>query len=154
MRALREYLGQQHGLAARLGSALLALGISAVFVLAALLEPSPVGHGTHTQLGLGSCSFLTLVGVPCPMCGATTSFTLMAHLQPIAAVLNQPFASLLFLLAAAVLGVAVAEVVDPRDRWSKLGSRVGPYEGWLALAFLVLMGLGWAYKVWLMAAAT
>ena len=72
-------------------SASLVLGLGVVFALAALLEPSPVGHGTHTQLGLGSCSFLVATGYPCPMCGATTSFALMAHLRPFEALINQPF---------------------------------------------------------------
>lgn len=134
-------------------SVAVAVGSGAVLGLAALLEPSPAGHGTHTQLGLGSCSFLSATGVPCPMCGATTSFSLMAHLRPLDAVVNQPFATLLFLLTASVFAVALVEIVDPRDRWQRLYRWVGPREGFLALAFLVFMGLGWAYKAWQMGAA-
>ena len=43
-------------------------------VVAALLEPSPSGFGTHTQLGLPPCGFLLLTGSPCPGCGLTTAF--------------------------------------------------------------------------------
>lgn len=134
----------------RLLSAAVAGCIATVFVLAALLVPAVGGHGTHTQLGLGSCSFLQLTGFPCPMCGATTTFTLMAHLRPVEAVINQPFAALLFVLAAGALGIAVAEVVDPRARWSRLSRWLEPREGWLATAFLALMGLGWIYKAVIM----
>lgn len=134
----------------RLWSALLALGMGAVLVLAALLDPAPAGHGTHTQLGLGTCSFLLATGVPCPMCGATTSFTLMAHLRPLEALVNQPFASLLFMLTAGGFGVALSETIDPRDRWHRLARLAGPREATLALTFLALMTLGWAYKIWLM----
>ena len=124
--------------------------LGAVLVLAALLEPAAAGHGTHTQLGLGSCSFLSATGVPCPMCGATTSFSLMAHLRPLEALVNQPFATLLFVATAGAFGVSVSEVVDPRARWSRLANLAGPWESSLAMAFLVLMTAGWAYKAWLM----
>jgi phosphatidylserine synthase len=35
--------------------------------------------GVHQQLGLPECNFKTLVGVPCPSCGMTTSFTLLVR---------------------------------------------------------------------------
>lgn len=132
-------------------SSALAVSIGSVFALSALLVPSPEGHGTHLQLGLGPCTFLTMTGWPCPMCGATTSFTLMAHLHPWAAFVNQPFASLLFLLSAGVLGVSVAEVVDPRARWTAILDWLAPRETWLAAAFLGSMGIAWAYKIAIMA---
>ena len=134
----------------RLISGGLAIGLAAVFGLAALLEPSPVGHGTHTQLGLGGCTFLEITGQPCPMCGATTSWSLLAHFDPIGALINQPFAVLLFFIAAGTFAVAVAEVLDPRGRWGEIARWVEPREGVLAGGFLVLMGLGWAYKMTLM----
>ena len=129
-------------------SAGVVLGVGAVFGLAALLVPSPAGHGTHTQLGLGTCTVLDLTGLPCPMCGATTSFTLMAHLKPIEALVNQPFATMLFAMAAFAFGVGLSELVDPRRRWERLVAWIEPVEGWLAGGFLVLMGVGWVYKAW------
>jgi hypothetical protein len=131
---------------ARVLSLGIAGGISTVFALSALLVPSPDGHGTHLQLGLGPCTFLSLTGWPCPMCGATTTFTLMAHLRPVDAVVNQPFASFLFVLSAGVLGVAVAEVVDPRRRWDRILRWLAPRESRLASAFLAFMIVSWAYK--------
>jgi hypothetical protein len=38
------------------------------------LEPDPRGFGTHTQLGLRPCAFLTVTGRLCPTCGMTTAF--------------------------------------------------------------------------------
>lgn len=131
----------------RLLSLLLATGIGVVFTLSALLVPSPAGHGTHLQLGLGSCTFLTLTGMPCPMCGATTSFTLMAHLRPLDAFINQPFAASLFLMSAAAFGVAASEVFDPKERWSKILRWIEPRETLFAGLFLAAMGLGWIYKL-------
>lgn len=129
----------------------LVLSIGAVFTLAALLVPSAEGHGTHLQLGLGPCTFLTLTGFPCPMCGATTSFTLMAHLRPIAAFVNQPFATLLFVLSAGTFAVALSEVVDPRARWTRILDWLEPREGWLAAGFLAAMAASWFYKIATMA---
>ncbi|MCA9610613.1 MAG: hypothetical protein KC619_33690, partial [Myxococcales bacterium] len=46
--------------------AVLFSGPLAVLVTAAMLTPSPEGHGTHTQLGLPPCGFLVYTGYPCP----------------------------------------------------------------------------------------
>jgi hypothetical protein len=135
--------------AARLLSLFVAVGIAIVFALSALVEPSPAGHGTHLQLGLGQCTFLQATGWPCPMCGATTSFALMAHLRPVDAFVNQPFAAFLFLLSAVVFGISAGEVVDPRRRWQRIFRVIEPVESGLAVMFLFVMGLGWAYKAWI-----
>lgn len=135
----------------RAASAALATGIGSVFALSALLVPSSTGHGTHLQLGLGTCTFLAFTGQPCPMCGATTTFALMAHLHPLEALANQPFAAFLFLLAAGTLGVAISEVVDPRGRWDRILRWLEPRESVLASAFLGFMVLSWMYKMLRMA---
>lgn len=150
MDRLQGFLDRHGALSARLASLGLAVGIGLVFVLSSLLVPAEEGHGTHTQLGLGDCSFLSVTGQPCPMCGATTSFTLMANLRPVEAFVNQPFAVLLSLLSAFGFAVAVSEVIDPRGRWGTLSRWLEPRETWLALGFLTLMGLGWGYKIWRM----
>ena len=134
----------------RLISIAVALGSGLVLAIAIYLEPSEVGHGTHTQLGLGQCSFLTYSGLPCPMCGATTSFALMAALRPITAIINQPFASLLFGMTVGAFAISSAEAIQPKRRWTRILDRIEPVEHWLAGAFLVLMGLSWLWKIALM----
>ena len=62
----------------------LALALSAVFVVACLLDPynddgSPRTLATHQQLGLPPCTFYFVTGLPCPACGMTTSFALLMH---------------------------------------------------------------------------
>ena len=45
------------------------------FAVAAGLEPDPRGFGTHQRIGLPHCTFRVMLGVPCPSCGMTTSFS-------------------------------------------------------------------------------
>ncbi|MCA9024740.1 MAG: DUF2752 domain-containing protein [Planctomycetaceae bacterium] len=50
------------------------LFLLAGFALATSVSPDPRGFGTHQQFGLPPCTLRMLAGVPCPSCGATTSF--------------------------------------------------------------------------------
>ncbi len=131
-------------------SVVIAMGSGGGLALARWLEPSAEGHGTHTQLGLGTCSVLQATGWPCPMCGATTSWALMAHGQPLQALWSQPFGSLLFVLTVAVFGVSIAEVVQPRARWSRISRALAPWDPVIGGGALILMFLGWTWKVILM----
>ena len=67
----------------RLSLVLLAVPWAAVFVVALCLDPYKDGRvwfqETHRQLGMRACTFQELVGLPCPSCGMTTSFTLLMH---------------------------------------------------------------------------
>ncbi|NLO05953.1 MAG: DUF2752 domain-containing protein [candidate division WS1 bacterium] len=70
---------QQSVAGRRIEAAALLLLSVAVLVLARLLEPSTNGHGTHEAVMLLPCGFRWLTGLPCPACGLTTAFTLMAR---------------------------------------------------------------------------
>jgi len=58
----------------RLLVAMVTVAIVVVMALASRLTPDPRGFGTHQQLGLPPCGFLTATGITCPHCGLTTSF--------------------------------------------------------------------------------
>lgn len=45
------------------------------FALARHLEPNSSGLGTHQQLGLPPCSMRLILGIRCPGCGMTTSWS-------------------------------------------------------------------------------
>lgn len=65
--------------------------------IALWLKPSPLGHGTHTQLGLPACPSVVLFDRPCPGCGLTTSWTNMVHLRVGEAFKDNLFGPILYL---------------------------------------------------------
>ena len=140
----------QSPLAVRVAS----VGVSAIAAiplgLAFRVDADPSGHGTHTQLGLAPCTILSTTGYPCPMCGATTSWALMAHLHPFQAFYNQPFGATLFLLAVAAVALGVAEALLPRQRWSRLAALVARHDRSIGGSVLLLMFVGWTWKLALM----
>lgn len=102
-----------------------------VFVVAAFLTPNPVGHGTHTQLGLPPCGFLVVTGLPCPGCGLTTCFSYMVRGDVVGAATANPFGVMLWLFSAAVMilgavgfvrGLSVIDTLDKlqADKWAIL----------------------------------
>lgn len=135
------------GARARLVSGGLALSAFSLLSVAAWLEPSTAGHGTHRQLGLPPCTFLSLTGQPCPMCGATTTFALMAEGRVWEGFWNHPLGALLFLATLGVVGVGLAEALVPAARWERL-ARAADLRGTAAAAtFLVAVIGGWTWKI-------
>ena len=132
----------------------LALGLPSWTVLgiAAFLDADPAGHGTHKQLGLGTCTILAMTGWPCPMCGMTTTFTHMAHGSVLDALLTQPFGVALFLGTLATALLALADLVVPRGRLTRAWALTLRHETWVAAGLLAGLTLGWVYKLWEMQA--
>jgi hypothetical protein len=46
-----------------------------LLLVARYLEPNREGVGTHQQLGLPPCTFMTIFRRPCPSCGMTTAWS-------------------------------------------------------------------------------
>ncbi|MBX3356094.1 MAG: DUF2752 domain-containing protein [Phycisphaeraceae bacterium] len=128
----------------RLASAVVAVVALAVLLIAARLEPSPFGIGTHQQLGLPACSWPLAFGLPCPSCGMTTAFAHAADGHFIAAIKAQPFGALLALATAmAVVVGAFAAITGTRvlTLFSPLLSKAG------AIAAVVALLAAWGYKI-------
>ncbi|MCC7535331.1 MAG: DUF2752 domain-containing protein [Deltaproteobacteria bacterium] len=124
--------------------AVLGLGALTVVVIAAILHPSTEGHGTHTQLGLPPCGFLVVTGYPCPGCGLTTSFSAMAHFDPVLAAFANPFGVLLFLVTLAFVPISARGAWRGEAVLDTL-ERIG--TPWWA-AFLAVASISvWATKV-------
>ncbi|MSQ90202.1 MAG: DUF2752 domain-containing protein [Phycisphaerales bacterium] len=121
-----------------------AVGAVALLAVAAWLDPDPSRMGTHTQLGIPSCTWPTMLGLPCPSCGMTTSFALAADGRIIDSLRAQPLG---FLLAVGVAAFAVAGVYAAATGSRMVGaiaSSFGP-KWWLFLGGAAL--LAWGYKI-------
>ncbi len=121
-----------------------------VIGIAAFLTPSPTGYGTHTKLGLGECTMLHFTGFPCPMCGMTTTFALMAHLRPVDALLNQPFGPFLFAATVAAAVVGGIDLLTGAGVWKRVLLALERFEQRIAIFMLVGLFAGWIYKILLM----
>ncbi len=126
----------------RIAWAALAAASASVLLIARLLTPNASGVGTHTQLGLPPCGFLTLLGVPCPACGLTTAFAHLAHGDVSASLAAHPLGLPLF----AGLGVFAlhAGIAGARGRPIGVPERAG-HLAWLYVAALLVV---WAVRLW------
>ena len=103
-----------HPWRSRLCAAALAAAAAGVLLVAVGLVPRARSLGTHQQLGLPPCGFVTITGLPCPTCGMTTAFAHTVRGQFGQALRAQPFG---FLLAVATIGsglVALTAAVTGR----------------------------------------
>lgn len=111
------------GWAGRLWAGAIACGCLVVLGIASWLQPSPAGHGTHTQIGLPACGWAGLFGSPCPTCGMTTAFAHAAEGRPVEAFVAQPFGALLALSTAAALWMAL-HVAVTGSHLGRVGARL------------------------------
>jgi len=130
--------------AERVLAGLAALSCLAVLVVAAILNPTEAGHGTHTQLGMPACAWAVRFNIPCPTCGMTTSFAHAAEARWSQAWVTQPAGAIM------ALGAAIAF-------WAGLhvalfGSRLSVPAGTMLRRRVVWAGVAialaaWGYKV-------
>ena len=129
---------------ARIVSAILAAGCLGVLIVAWFLSPSSEGLGTHQQLGLPECGWITAANLPCPTCGMTTAFSHAANGDLIGSFGAQPMGMLL------AVGAAVTVVVGTYT--AVTGSMLAPFLGGMfntrvAWILVVLMLLAWIWKI-------
>lgn len=94
-----------------------AVGLVLVLATAGWLEPDPSGFGTHAQLGLGPCGFLTLTGQRCPTCGMTTAFAWMVRGRIDRAIEANPSGALLAPVCMVLVPWLLLCAVSGRPRW-------------------------------------
>jgi hypothetical protein len=128
----------------RLAAVIVALGSITLLLVAALLEPSPNGLGTHRQFHLPQCGWITLMDTPCPTCGWTTAVAHAADGDLLSSFLCQPTGCLLA-VGTAMAGLVGAYVAVTGSAVGSMLRRLwGPYSGWLLAAVVVL---SWIYKI-------
>lgn len=133
-----------HSRQRRVMGAIVALGSGSLLMVAAILSPSEEGLGTHQQLMLPECGWITIFDLPCPTCGMTTAFSHAADGNLLASFLTQPLGSLLA-LATAIAFLSGMYVAFTGSRIGSMFGRLWTYRtGWIIAGLVVV---SWGYKV-------
>ncbi len=127
---------------ARTEAVLTIAAAGAILGAAWLLTPDPSGYGSHERMFLLPCLFHLFTGLPCPFCGMTTAFTLMARGQVAAAwaahVLGPAaYAATWGVLLAGGIGLMRNRRVLPRWLFGRRAGRV----------ILLIILLGWVINL-------
>lgn len=133
-----------NGWSLRLVSLGIALACASPLVLAAMLTPSAEGMGTHKQMGLPECGFVTATGLPCATCGCTTAFAHAADGSLLTSLATQPFGAMLALALAMMVLIAGWSAVSGMSL-APLG-RMMATKGFVISWVVLLLG-AWAYKI-------
>ncbi|MBX7257076.1 MAG: DUF2752 domain-containing protein [Candidatus Hydrogenedentes bacterium] len=120
------------------------LGMAGILIVARFLEADPRGYGTHEQLGFPPCLTQRFLHIPCPLCGMTTSFALMAHGKPVEAFLAQPAGALAFV--AVLSGILLLAFFLITGRTLDVDDVGGFALKWGRLLAIPLI-LAWIYKI-------
>lgn len=128
------------------------LGLTAVFGVAWWLNPyeadgSARTMATHRQLGLPPCTFAEVTGVPCPACGLTTSFALLAHGDVANSLRANWVGTLLAGFCALVVPWALASIVRGKPLLVRSLEKALLV---VLISLFVLLFARWAVVVWLM----
>ena len=122
----------------------LAVGCLAVLITAATLTPDPAGLGTHAELGLAPCGFLTRTGLPCLSCGMTTSFAWFVRGNLLASFYVQPMGCVLALATAMTFWIALYGAITAKPIGRLLAQLQDRYY---VAPLLALAILAWAWKM-------
>ena len=122
----------------------LAMGLSGLIAVAAVLPPRAQGLGTHQQLGLPPCSVRVMFGQPCPSCGMTTSWANLVRGNVGNALRANVGGMLLGVLAMA--GIPYFAVSGVRGRWWGFEPRVVTVI-WLTAAVVSTTLIQWGLRL-------
>lgn len=115
------------------------LGLTAVFVVAALWDPAD-------ELRVTLCPFRALTHHPCPGCGMTRAFCALAHGEFWRAMKLNPFSPLLF-LAALVVWARAAAAVFRVERLRSILDRLPRPTSFVSVVMLALVIAWWAVRL-------
>jgi len=128
----------------RLVGAGVAVGATGVLGVAAWLDPSPEGLGTHSQLSLPPCGWILTMDLPCPTCGMTTAFAYAADGNLVGSFIAQPMGALLAVATAIALLVGTYTVATGSPVAALFARLWGRRAAWLlGTAFVA----AWVYKI-------
>ncbi|CAK9020268.1 Uncharacterized protein SCF082_LOCUS14851, partial [Durusdinium trenchii] len=102
------------------------------------------GHGTHTRLGLPSCSWVVAFDAPCPTCGMTTAVTHAANGDLIGSFLVQPAGAIFSLVAAVALWCGLHGAITGAET-VRQSTKIFRGRTWWLIGGILLAA--WAYKM-------
>ena len=97
-------------LVTRITAAIVVISAACGLGIAAILSPDPSGLGTHQQLGLPPCSARLLLGIRCPACGMTTSWSHFMRGQWVQSIQANLAGFMLALYSAGAIGLGASVV--------------------------------------------
>ncbi|MCH2142302.1 MAG: DUF2752 domain-containing protein [Phycisphaerales bacterium] len=107
-------------------------------VAAMMMQPAAEGHGTHRQLGLPACGWQVSMGIPCPTCGMTTSFSHVARGDYLTAAIVQPAGMMLSILVAMTVVASLWAAVTGAPMQRFLAGALRPGIVWFGVGILML----------------
>ena len=128
----------------RLRLAAIGIGLLGLLAVAAMLEPSPSGHGTHQQLGLPPCTFWVLFGRPCPVCGMTTAWAYLVRGEWVGAGRANLGGALLGLMAIVAVPWLLISAVS--GKWLGLSPSAAAAK-WVSIVILLVTLIDWAFRL-------
>lgn len=135
---------RQFGLRLRLALAAGGLALLVPLAVAGWLRPSPLGFGTHRQLGLPPCTFVWLFGIRCPSCGMTTSWSHAVRGHWLASVRSNSGGAALAAVAMIAGPWLVASAIAGRWLVRPPSDRV---IAALAIGFITITLIDWMYRL-------
>ncbi|MEA3347236.1 MAG: DUF2752 domain-containing protein [Candidatus Auribacterota bacterium] len=128
----------------RIISAVVMVSLAFVYAVSFMVPPSPEGVGTHVRFFLPPCALYKLTGLPCPFCGATTSFSLLAKGEFLKGLKANPFAVLVFVSGGFIFVYSLLCLVAGKA--FKLDSVISLIKKgkWFIISALCI---SWIYKV-------
>jgi len=128
----------------RLVGAGVAVGAASLLGVAAWLDPSPQGLGTHSQLRLPPCGWILTMDLPCPTCGMTTAFAHAADGNLVGSFVAQPMGAALAVATAIALLLGTYTVATGSRVAALFGRLCNRRAAWLlGTAFVA----AWVYKI-------
>jgi hypothetical protein len=130
----------------RVALVLVALLLIGIFTIAICLNPyredgTPLRLETHRKLGLPSCTFKEVTGLPCPSCGMTTSFALLVRGDVFNSLMANAVGTLMALYCLVIIPWNLVCAIRGRLYWIESLERAMTSS---VIFFLVLMLLRWA----------
>lgn len=117
---------------------------AALLSVALFVSPASAGIGTHEQLNLPSCGWITLMDLPCVTCGMTTSFSHAVRGSFLQSFLTQPLGFLLAMGTAMTMLIASYVAMTGSQVTRMFAGLWTPRMLWLLVA--VAAG-SWLFKI-------